>query len=341
MKQSEFSKRFERFLRSLKFEDRVFLIFDTDSDGVSSAAIASFAFNKLGIKFSKTIPDFFVDKKFVSLSDFDAGVIVDVPTPTQESFLKKTKKKILVIDHHPSRDVQSKNVFYINPRIIKKEIYQPTSYTAYKLFSNFVDIEKVKWIAIMGTAGDYAFEDVKDLFKNEIKVKRKEEIWTTNYGKAATRLNATIAVRGAQKSFDILKNCRSLSDFFKNKQIESAHKKFSEEFWMQDRNLKKKMEFYNSANLIFAKLEPKYSGIASALASKTSTLNPNFLVVLATKIGNEYKIHGRMQSGRIDVGTIMKRFGGGGHRQAAGCMVNAKDLPQFKRKLIEILRKNK
>ena len=341
MKRSEFNRRFQNFLKNLKFKDKLFLVFDKDVDGVTSGVLTSLAFAKMGMKFSKLIPDFFVEHKFLDLRNFDAGVIVDVPTQTQEKFLRKTKKKILVIDHHPSKDVQSKNVSYVNPRLLGKEIYQPTSYTAYKLFSDFVELKKEKWIAIIGSVGDYAFDDVKDLYKNEVKVKSKREIWKTNYGKAATRLNSAIALYGPGKSFEILRNCTSLNNFFENKKIENAHKKFSKEFWDANIRVKKGSEFYPFINLIFAKVEPKYTRVTSALSSKISTEHQNTLVILAEKDGKKYKIHGRMQNGRIHVGELLENFGGGGHRNAGACIISADYLPVFKKKLIAILREKK
>lgn len=341
MKRKEFSKRFAGFVRNLRFEDKIFLVFDKDVDGVSSGAIVLRTFEKMGIKILKIIPDFFVENKFVDAKNFDAGVVVDVPTPTQEKFLKETKKKMLIIDHHPSRDFQSKNIFYINPRLIKKEIYQPTSYMAYKVFSEFVDLKNEKWIALMGTAGDYGFEDVKDLYKNEIEVKRKEDIWLTKYGRAASRLNAAIAVYGPAKALAILKKCKSLKDFFENREILNSHKKFSKEFWLSDSRLRRNLEFYPEADLIFAKVDAKYKPIPSALSSKLSTNYPNKLVVIAGKNENRYRVHARMQNGRINVGKLLKKFGGGGHRQAAACFVEEKDLLKFKKKLIGILRKKK
>lgn len=341
LNRKEFERRFERFLRSLEFENRIFLVFDADVDGVCSAVITMNAFAKIGIRFSKMTPDYFEKVDFFSMKNFEAGIVVDVPTPMQESFLRKTRKKMLVIDHHPSHDVQSKNVFYVNPRLMKKEIYQPTSYTAFKLFSGFVDLQKIKWIAIIGTVGDYGFNDVRDLYKNEVKVKRKEDIWKTNYGRAASRLNATIAVYGAKTAFEILKNCRSLSDFFGNNKIKNAHKKFSKEFWDADKNIRKTTEFYPEVGLLFAKVETKYSRITSALSTRTGTTHPNNFVILAEKNGNEYNIHGRMHNGRIHVGEVLKIFGGGGHREAGGCKIPAKDLGAFKKRLIEILRKKR
>jgi len=341
MKQSEFSKRFERFLRSLRFEDKVFLIFDGDVDGIVSCLITKIAFDKLGIKFSKITDGRFEKIKFSNLTNFDAGVVVDVPTGIQKKFLKTTKKKMLVIDHHPSEDMNSKNISYINPRLMKKEIYQPTSYVSYKLFSDFVDLKKIKWLAVVGTVGDYGFDDVKDIYKNEINVGRKEDIWKTNYGRAATRINAAIAVFGSEKAFGILKSCRSLGDIFRNKKFREAHKKFSKEFWSAERSMKKNSEFYADINLFFSIIEPKYSRITSALATKTGTTNPNSFVVLAERTGKKYNIHGRMQNGTIDVGGVLKNFGGGGHREAGGCTIDAKEMPFFKRRLIEILRGNK
>jgi single-stranded DNA-specific DHH superfamily exonuclease len=314
------------------------LIFDKDVDGVSSAVITSFAFKKLGIKFTENIPSFFAERKFINLKNFDGGVIVDVPLQMQENFLRKTKKKILVIDHHPSGDIESKNIFYINPRLIRKDIYQPVSYVAYKFFSNYIGMKEVKWIAIVGTVGDYGFEDVKDLLQE---IKSKDKIWMNKYGRAATRLNAAIAVYGPKRSFDILNNCKGLNSFLKNKKIKSAHKKFSNEFWKADKKLKSTAEVYPDVSLIFSKVEPKYSRITAALASKVSTVKQDYLVILAEKQGEKYKIHGRMQNKRYDVGEILKKFGGGGHKQAGACVIDAKDLAIFKKKLIEILRKNK
>lgn len=339
LKTNEFSHRFENFLHSLNFQDRIFLVFDKDVDGVSSAVITSFAFKKMGIKFSKTIPNFFPEKSSYSLKKFNAGVIVDVPMPMQESFLRKTKKKMLVIDHHPSQDIKSKNIFYINPRLLRKEIYQPTSYVAYNVFSNFVGIKEVKWVAVVGTVGDYGFEDVKDLLKGH--VEKKEKIWMSKYGRAATGLNAAIAVYGPKRSYVILKKCKGLDDFLKNKKIGRAHKMFSKEFWDADRKLKNTLEFYPDVNLLLSKVEPKYSRITAALASKVSTSKQNCLVILAEKQGDKYKIHGRMQGGKYDVGEILKNFGGGGHKQAGACVINAEKFPDFKRKLIDILREKK
>ena len=339
LKPHESERRLERFLQKLKFQDNVFLVFDKDVDGISSGVITLRAFEKMGIRISKTIPNFFDAKKFVDLKDFEAGIVVDVPTPLQENFLRKTKKKMLIIDHHPSRDVQSKNVFYINPRLANKEIYQPTSYVAYKLFSRFVDLRKEKWIAIMGTVGDYAFEDVKDLYKNHVKSKNKREIWKTQFGRAATRLNSAIAIYGPERSMEILKKSASFKTFFSNKKIEDAHKKFSKEFWSANVRVKKSSEFYPHLNLIFAQVSPKYNRISSALSSKISTEHPDSLVILAEKIGEKYKIHGRMQNGKMHVGDILRNFGGGGHRAAGACTIDSNDFVAFKRKLLLILEK--
>lgn len=341
LKANEFEKRFEKFLRNLRFEDRIFLVFDKDVDGVTSAVITLRTFEKLGIKIAKAIPDFFAEKKFQDLKNFDAGVIVDVPTPTQRSFLRKTKKKMLVIDHHPSIDVQSRNVFYINPRLIKKEIYQPTSYIVFKLFSNFIDLKNERWIAVLGTVGDYAFDDVRDLYKNEVNAKRKKEIWKTSYGRAATRLNSAIALYGPQKAFEILNDSKSLNSFFKNKKIQNAHKKFSKEFWDANIKIKNTSESYPRLNLIFARVNTKYARITSALSTKLSSEHPNSIIILADKIGKKYRVHGRMQNGKIHIGELMENFGGGGHRNAGAALISEKDLPLFKKRLLTILSEKK
>jgi len=337
MKQNEFYKRFEIFLRNLKFEDKIFLVFDKDADGVSSGVLTLHAFEKMGIEFSKIFPSFFKES-IPNMKKFSAGVVVDVPASLQKKFLLTTRKKMLIIDHHPSDDLESENISFINPRLIKKGIYQPTSYTAYNLFSDFVDLKKEKWIAIVGTVGDYAFSDVQDLYKNEVDARKKEEIWMTKYGRASTRLNATIVVEGPLKAFNILSKCRSLDDFSKNGKVTEAYKKYSNEFWRINKEIK--LEFYPNG-LIFAGIKSKYRSMQSAVSSRLSTKYPKKLILIAAKEGKTYRISARMQSGKFDVGKLMAEFGGGGHRQAAACTVKGKEIDIFKERLIKIVGKMK
>jgi bifunctional oligoribonuclease and PAP phosphatase NrnA len=58
------------------------------------------------------------------------------------------------------------------------------------------------------------------------------------------------------------------------------------------------------------------------------------VAIVARQIGNNrYKISMRSK-GKVDVASITSRFGGGGHRNAAGCTIEG-SIGQVKQRLIE------
>jgi oligoribonuclease NrnB/cAMP/cGMP phosphodiesterase (DHH superfamily) len=335
---SEFLEKEVQFLLKIKPNDRVVLIFDADVDGVSSAAIALSGLRKLKIKNIRTVHRSWDAANNLSglVKKFDKGIILDVPTPVIEKQLKKIKKSLLVIDHHPSRDVSSKNVVYMNPRLNKKEIYQPASYLTYKVFSKVVDLEDKEWLAVVGTVGDYGFEDCKDLLKKYLKIEKKEDIWKTKLGKTAMMINGSIAVFGSKKILNILTRAKSLDEFKNDKKANFALRKFEEELGRAKLEFKKNLEIYVDFDLIFSKIKPKLSRIGSTLSTYIATKYPNKLIMILEKLDGNCKIHGRMENGRINVGELLKKLcGGGGHREAGAGMIKEKESNGFKANLIK------
>jgi single-stranded DNA-specific DHH superfamily exonuclease len=337
---SELIEKEVQFLLKIKPKDRVALIYDNDVDGVSSAAIALAGLKKLKVgNIEIAHKDWKVANRLSSfIRRFDKGIVLDIPTPVIEKELKKIKNDLLVIDHHPSKDVSSKNVVYINPRLKRKEVYQPVSYLTYKIFSKVANMKDEEWLAVIGTVGDHGFEDCKDLLKKYLKIKKKEEVWETKLGKAAMLINSSIAVLDAEEILEILTSVKDLEELRKNKKIIFASRKFEEEFGRAKLEFKKNLEIYVDFNLIFSKIKPRFSRIGSTLSTYLATKYPNRLIIILEELNGNYKIHGRMENGRVHVGELLKKLcGGGGHREAGAGVVKENGLNEFKSNLTKEL----
>lgn len=341
-KVSELLEREVQFLLEIKPKDKVLLVYDNDVDGVSSAAIALSGLKKLKIKNVKLFykgRDVTTDLKDLT-KNFDKGIILDVPTPLIENELKKVKIDLLVIDHHIATDVNSKNIVYINPRLKKKEIYQPVSYLTYKVFSKIIDIEDKEWLAVVGTVGDYGFEDCKDLLKKYLKIKKKEEIWKTKLGKTAMVINSSIAVLGSKETLEILTSTKGLEEFGKSRKVNFALKKFEEEFERTKIEFKENLEIYVDFKLIFSKIKTKFPRIGSTLSTYLATKHPSKFIIILEELNGKYKIHGRMENGKVNVGKLLKKLcGGGGHREAGAGTIKKEELNFFKSNLTKELGK--
>jgi len=337
---NEFSEKETQFLLRMKPTDRVILIYDADVDGVSSAAIALSGLKKLKMKNVKSAHRSWEVTNNLSelVGRFDKGIVLDVPTPLIEKHLKKVKKDLLVVDHHPSKDVSSKNVVYINPRLKRKEIYQPVSYLTYKIFSKVADMNEKEWLAVVGTVGDYGFEDCKDLLKNHLKIRKKEEIWKTKLGKTAMMINSSIAVLGSEKTLEVLASTKGLEEFRRNKRIIFSVRRFEKEFERAKFEFKKNLEIYVDFNLIFSKIKPKFPRLGSTLSTYLATKYPNKFIIILEELNGSYKVHGRMENGKIHVGKLLKKLSnGGGHREAGAGNIDKKELNKFKSNLTKEL----
>jgi len=326
------------FIKQIEPTDKLSLIYHTDVDGLVSAALTFIAFRRLGIKFSKIIARNTEGRKEVpkDLKRCDKAIILDLPLEDFQA-LKSSNKDILIIDHHPSKDMNTEKIVYVNPRLGKKENYQPTSYIAYKFFSNIVDLKDKEWLSIIGTIGDFGFEDCKDLLKKWVKIKKKSEILNTKFWKIATKIRGAILELGRNSTLKILISSKNMEKLNKNEKILSSYKKYEkiyrktkEEFWRTAKEFKK-------LNLVISRISQK---IGSDLTNEISAMYPNKIIILLEKRDNGYKVHARYQKGEIHLGNLMKKCcNGGGHRQAAGGSIEARDLEDFEKKLIKELKR--
>ena len=341
MKIEEQFRKGEEFIGNLKPSDKVILVHHKDCDGTYSAAIATIALQRLGKKLNKVITGTTEKSEEIvkAIKNYDKAIIVDIGIDLLFKQLNKTDKEILYIDHHIPVDKElSENIVYINPRLEDNDIYQPATYVVYKFFSQLVDLSDKEWLAVVGTIGDYGYEDCRDLLDRYIKVKEKGGIWKTKYGKVVIETVGAATEIGFGKLLEILIEADSFEELSRNKGIKAAYKKYENLYESAKKQFWKNAEKFDDANLIFSVLSSKVERVGSAIATETSTKYPDKIIFLLERIEGFYKIHARYQRGKINLGKMLREMGvGGGHGPAAGGKIKTKELADFKKKLLDEL----
>jgi nanoRNase/pAp phosphatase (c-di-AMP/oligoRNAs hydrolase) len=321
------------FIKKMKNEERIVLIYDSDVDGIASAALILFVLEKMGKRIEKSMSMSFgdVEKLKKKIGKFEKIITVDVPIDLIEKHFLHLEKEMLIIDHHPGRDLNSEKIVLVNPRLEKPEIYQPTSYVVYKMFEKIV--KEKKWVAILGTVGDMGIEDCRDL----IKIEDKNKVWETRFGKAAMVITSSIAVFGPEKTLKILTSSGSLEDIMKNREIISASKEFDKELERCEKEFEKNLESYGK--ILISKIKPRYKATCSALITKLATENPEKIIFIFEEKNEIVRIHGRNSLGKVDIGLVLRKLGiGGGHKEAGAGTLSKKDEKKVKFSILSELK---
>lgn len=339
MKLSEMFAKGNGFLEELKPSDKVILVHHKDADGSYSAAITLIALKRLGKRVSKVVTGTTEKSEAIlkAIKNYNKVIIVDIGIDILFKDLNKLDKEILYIDHHlPVDEKLSDKIVYINPRLERADIYQPATYVVYKFFSELVDISDKEWLAVIGTIGDYGYEDCRDLLDKYIKVKDKREMWETKYGMAVIETVGAATEIGFDNLVDILVSAESFEELVKNKKIKAAYKIYLKKYNYAKKMFWKNAERFDEVNLIFSVLSSNVERVGSAIATETSTKYPDKIIFLLERIDDFYKIHARYQKGKINLGKMLRDMGvGGGHGPAAGGKIKVKELINFKKSLLK------
>ncbi len=330
-------ERAKDFLEEIEPLERVLLIYHTDSDGVCSAALMLAGLERMGTDvrntiYAKDLVD--VSQKIAKIMECaDRIIIVDVPVETMKNLPKG--KKILIFDHHPSRDVNSTGVVLVNPMLQNARLYQPVSYIVYKFFSQIFDMSRFEWIAAVGTVADFGYDDCVDLLKKYIP-RKPRNLKTTTLSKVADKLNSYMNYANVDGALRLLRSVGSIEELRNNGEVNEAHERFQTELKAAEREFMKNAEKYEKENLIIGVVDCEENRrLGSALSSVISVKHPGKTVIIVANKGDVYSVHARNQEGRIDVGRLMKAscdIEGGGHVKAAGGKV--KDIGAFKEKVL-------
>jgi single-stranded DNA-specific DHH superfamily exonuclease len=337
-------KLFEKgkeFILSIKPWEKISVFYHRDLDGVTSSILTKLLLDSIGVDVVKTVPLKAGDEKSLSrgIKKCDKAIVLDVP-------LKKLPRwKILYIDHHPMKDFNSKNIVHINPTFKFPGVYQPVCYLVYKLFSEIIDMKKYEWIAVLGTVADYGYDDCRDLLDRWMKVKNKDDIWETIFGRVAIKINGSLYCLKKDELMEIISSAENIQELDRNKKINSAWKRYEKIYRRAKKEFYKNRVEVKKANLVLSTISGNnnvYTG--SSLSNELSRKYPDKVIVVIERTGDFYRAHARQQSGRVHMGKLMEACSrgigwGGGHRQAASAAVRIRKdrLGLFKKRLIEKL----
>lgn len=334
---SELFEKGQKFIESIKPSEKVLLIHHTDTDGYCSGAIFIAALKKLGkgenVDLVAASNDDLEDLiKSEKINSYDKIIILDIDVPYLEGEFKKFKGQILIVDHHSIRkDLNSDKIVYINPRFENEEIYQPVSYIAFKLLSSITDLKDKEWLAVLGTVGDFAFDDCRDLLDKWVDVKAKDDLIKTRFWQVSKILYGAIIVN-PENVIEMLLKYEDISELESDVILLAGYNKFEKELE------KIKKEFWENAeeidNVIISKIDPSLKRVSSVITTNVSLDHKDKIVILLERRGENFKISARFQSGKTHLGKLLENccsLSGGGHRNAAGGLIRVSDFEDFKR----------
>lgn len=340
----------DRISKLLDSSGKKILLYHTDSDGISSAAlILRFFGGFVAVPRDGPIMDDRFLKDIISMKP-DVLVVLDIPIDQEWKKIEAVQKKLpdmrmLVIDHHiPEKNLSSGKNVHVNPRF-EHDVYVPASALVYRILEEMgKDVKPLIWIAGVGIVGDHAFEDCGDILEEcmesfpEIgKDPRKSVLHSIS--SMLTSAVVLHGIRGLNKSLEILLKTDSMADLVKNEYLSNCDKRVSGEIKRVLADFKKKAKEYPNLGLFIFRLNSRLH-IASTISTLLAEDHPD-KIILVTKYSKQHvKISARYQAGKINLSELMKwavaGIGfGGGHKQAAGAVVNKNDSKEFERRVLD------
>jgi len=340
------------FLKGIKPTDDIVIIFNNDADGICSCTLVDKYIEMIGGRkpyiISQPMP---MDKNIIRRLQTTLPnklIFLDLAVDQQQGILKKIGSicDILIIDHHKVyKDLTGKNVVHYNPRFKKNDIYQSTSYLAYKIISEITDISDLLWISGIGMIADYNIEDSKDLVEEIEKKYGIKDLKKSDLGKWSAMISASRATKAisCEQTVNMLKGVKDFSDFGNIEgvgKMEESYKTIENEMAAILQDAEANSE--KNGKVIFYEIKSKYN-LPSRISTIFSERYPDKLIVIYEKMESKIKVSARNQSNKIDAGASLKRAtydlkaSGGGHEAAAGASIKPHDWEKFKEKLIKIV----
>ncbi len=352
------------FLKQIDTDDRVLVVHHWDMDGSASAAIVSKILEESRGRPADEIitPEGRVHtvsgraEQLIRDEDFSYLLVVDMNAPADRvSELADMGVDILIIDHH-NFDAVPDDAVFVNPRTEDDEAYVPASKICNDLSKEFgLDLD---WIAGLGVIQDFAVEGHEDLFerlRDEYPRYFPDELTQhalakdCRYGKYSSIMNIkpyTDTEHCAEQAHDALVNSKSLKYLEARDEYQQLYKYYQQMYDEIERvveHFDEQREVYDDEQLIFFQFQSAFH-INSSIATRISLDNEDWVHVIANTQNDRVNISARCQSGRVDLGRIMKDAlpvnvdgEAGGHRRAAGASIPATELNAFKENLLREL----
>ena len=329
-------KKAAEFLKEID-NKKTLIIFDTDGDGIGSAAILAKTIKRLFKKMPEAMPAnhglSFIDSsmvKKIKSKKFDAIITVDAAVDEKPEYVLELAKKsrILIIDHHQiHRNLNNSKILHVNPNLWKTKFVSYkycTSKIVYDICSKLTNIEDLDWLAGIGIVNDKSEDTWKGFLKgvykkykiSSPKLRLTNDIITSGYCYSGRKgvMTGYRACLETSSPVDILRaktnNTRRLKKFYDI--IEG-------EIVSEMKNWKRNAEIIEDKKLIILKLNTKFS-ISSPISTKISFEKPHYTVLVIRKNGKVIYMSLRRQDKEVDCGRIAEKViknlnnaSGGGH----------------------------
>lgn len=314
------------FLLSL---DKCSLVYHGDADGVCSAVLMSkFLGNKVQMSSPNDSHGIYITEELMEqINLFPFKVFVDLAVNQWD--YKKIKEKVLVIDHHSTReDLNREGFVYINPRLDNPKIYLPASYLVYELLRSIdKKMERYAWIAAVGVIGDKG-----DVSKIEFK-ERIEDL--TFLAEVIEASKGVYGYRGIVKAYEIFLEAEKPKDVLDSK-LTKTHQQFQKEIDKTMIDFKYHSEYFPEKNAYLYRVYSKYK-ISSVISTKLSEEKPDAAFFIYTG-GKVLSLSSRCQTSRINLAELLSRLSeglgsGGGHPPAAAANISQENAEKFMERL--------
>ncbi|MFH1390785.1 MAG: DHH family phosphoesterase [Candidatus Diapherotrites archaeon] len=356
MEKEEYLEKFDSIVKGFSADDKIALVHDLDADGVSAGAIAYNAIKQITgnnpllitqrFKTMELLPETLEKLKKEKVQKL---IIVDFAAEQNKEALLKADSivdEILVIDHHKDYGSEGlKNTFIIKAQNIND--LDSSKYSAsklvYDLFSRHVNLKKYSWIASVGLMGDNQLKQWGSFVQIAISNNNSsiEEFFSVVVIISAVE---TLAPEKLGELLLFYANVSSPKEIINSKfsgyvetlnnQIDEIMKKFNSD-----------KELFDEQNLVWFEFKSQ-TNIKSVVINKVSNeMFPNKTIIFVQDKGGDFvSFSVRRQDFKVKTNELLENAvegfenaGAGGHIPAAAGRIKKKDLPEFKKRIIEAL----
>lgn len=341
-------KLFYNFVNSISKNDKIGVVTHIDLDGIASGIFLQKILESRDLKINfMEFLDYNADTlKPILKKDVDVLFFTDWNVDNFPKDLEKLRKKynLFVVDHHPpNKNLKDKT------NIIKTHSKYCSAHTLFDLAKDgaYFDIKGLEWLACSAIIMDYTFDDKENLnfLKSFYPKITLENIWESE--------PALIGKKIANSLIYYKTDLNKVYDLVLNKNFERLEETdriitdiITEEVTLWKDKFMNEAEYFPKKKLYFYYGNPKYlinSTVVTEIAN--SELHEHTLIFASdytnTKKKDLVKISARNDTGKVDLGNILKKCikgfkdsSAGGHVKSAAGTFPKKYLDKFKERVI-------
>ncbi len=361
----EIENRFKEYIARINKTDKIAVYTGPDVDGLSSAAITSEAIKRIRGKpidlfiYEESNRPGLTQSNALKISDCQINKLVvldiSIDNAPEETIKIMSNLDTLVLDHHLTvRDLNNEGILFVKPEYFSNvdPSRYPSSKMAYDLFGKIADLKDLDWISALGIMSDSAYdtwgEHVDKVAEKHGIRYRKGEAWKSDLGKAVTVLNRALLYdsKNAPECLEALASSKSPRDLI-DSGIRRYKHEIDEEIMRLEEDFKMNRKLSEDGKTMYYEFTSPFgvcSTLSTILGHNSMKPSDNLVVVQVKK--DKCVINLRRNDKKVNLASIARSAvdglpdsSGGGHIPAAGAEVRSEDLPELKRRIMELLSK--